>query len=265
MRNFNITKFNYKWLIWRILMIFFVVYILIQLSENLDLINFDWYLRMKYPKLYRLLSSNISLIFSISIPVSLFIYSYIGFKLNIQMLTLACHIVLLLGLKAVYEVWHLFFSTIYIVIGILNIFYIFASKKSKKRIQHIKAIICLCIIIYYHLWNYFNNEPLTNFLQTPDFIPTWLCNYSSKSTNNFDKTFSDFIRIHNKMLEKSTPVNERRAVVFRAADGGLGNRLQGLLSSFLVAIVLKRAFFVDWQDHSKEAHAFLNDLFEVRA
>jgi hypothetical protein len=258
-------KLNFKILKWLLKFTFLLIllFLIVKLAGQFDWINIDWYLRMTYPNLYRLLSANIFHIFSISVTFCLFLYTYIGFKLSFKLLTLPLHIILLLGIKSVLQVWYNFIFYSYLIIGILEIIKCCKHRKSKKSFEYIKYLLCFLIIVYYHSWNFYNNEPLTNFVRTPDFIPSSLCDHSVNNGTNFDYVFQEFIKNHNKMMDKSTPVSERRAVVFRAYDGGLGNRLQGLLSSFLLAVLLKRAFFVDWSRNGKEAYASLYDLFEV--
>jgi hypothetical protein len=250
-----------KWLI-KLSFLMLIIYIINLLIKNFDWVNVDWYIRMNYPNLYRYLSLNIFHIFSIAITLFFILYTIIGFQLNYKLIQLPLNVILLLGVKHLLQVWFYFICTSYLTIGVFEILKFFTNRKLKKKIDFIKYSVCFVIMFYYHLWNFYNNEPLTHFVNTPDFVPESLCNNSNNI--NFDTAFYNFIQNHNRMMEISTPMHNRKAVIFRAYDGGLGNRIQGLLSSFLLALLLKRAFFVDWYKNEKEAYSSIDDLFQVK-
>ena len=253
-------KFKIYKSIFKLLFFILIFYTIKTIFESLNWVNIDWYIRMNYPRFYRHLSSNIFHIFSLAISLSLLLYTFIGFQFSYKMITLIFHVILIVGVKSLLQIWYNFLCFSYLFIGVIEICKFFINRKRKKIIKNFKYFLCLTIIFYYHSWNFYNNEPLTNFVNTPDFIPPMLCN---NSNSNFEVAYKDFILIHNKMMNNQTPVNERKAVIFRAFDGGLGNRIQGLLSSFMLAILLKRAFFVDWYRNEKEAYSSINDLFQV--
>ena len=216
---------------------------------------------MSYPNLYRHLSANIFHIFSIAISLFFTLYTIIGFQFSYKLIHLPINVIILLGVKYLLQVWFYFLCMSYVIIGLIEIFKLFTNRKLKKQIDFFKGFVCFLILFYYHLWNFYNNEPLTNFVNTPDFVPQYLC-YNSNNVS-FDTAFYRFIQNHNKMMDISTAINNRKVVIFRAYDGGLGNRIQGLVSSFLLAVLLKRAFFVDWYRNEKEAYSSIDDLFEV--
>ena len=266
-KHVDFSRFSYFKLFIKIMLLFILLYLIKSIIGNFNWVGVDWYIRMSYPNLYRHLSSNILLIMSFSVALCLLLFTCIGLRQSILVtITIPIQLILLLAVKYLLQVWFYFLCFIYIFIACLEIFkYLttnFTTRRLKKKIETFKYAICILFLLYYNLWNYYNNEPLTNFVSTPDFIPPSLCPNSNSSVN-FDETFKYFVIDHNKMMDSSRLVPDRKAVIFRCYDGGLGNRIQGLLSSFLLAILLKRAFFVEWIRNEKEAYASINDLFEV--
>ncbi|KAJ5072013.1 fucosyltransferase cazy family gt37-like protein [Anaeramoeba ignava] len=59
--------------------------------------------------------------------------------------------------------------------------------------------------------------------------------------------FENYLDFYNKTLDEITTFSKKNAkfVVFRAVDG-LGNRLMGLVASFLFSILTDRIFIIDW-------------------
>lgn len=243
--------------------IIFIIQFNVQLKTTLYKIIYD--LHIKHPEIHKFLVNYAHILFSIGILISILIYlNDCNSTFKTQIFKLTIYTLLLTIIRPIFRVWYVFFICIFVVLFIIEMLKTRLTNASRKYIEFIKRFICLFLFLYYHLWNYFNNEPLTNFVRTPDFIPPSLCDYSnsSKILNNFNVEFTQFVNIHNMMIDKNIEFDKTKFIIYRASLG-LGNRLQGLLSSFLVSILLKRAFLVDWKKSQVETYASLNDLFEV--
>lgn len=81
------------------------------------------------------------------------------------------------------------------------------------------------------------------------------------SFQDLETTRQNYIALHKRMLSPETPLADKRYIVFVASNDGLGNRIQGLLSTFLFALVTDRALLVEWVAQDMSA-AGLNDLFD---
>jgi len=113
------------------------------------------------------------------------------------------------------------------------------------------------------VWVTQTNEPYTFRYEPPaDYVPTPLCAPDKHHDHDasFRDAYSDYTRLHARVL--AGPPGEFRAVVF-VPQSGLGNVLQGLVSTFLLAMLTDRAFLVHW-DPQGDLNANLDDLFQVR-
>lgn len=66
----------------------------------------------------------------------------------------------------------------------------------------------------------------------------------------FDGYWQEYLQFHREMVkpesEGGVPFNKKRLLVYQPSDDGLGNRLQALLSSVVLAMVSRRAIILDW-------------------
>ncbi|KAG0284431.1 hypothetical protein BGZ96_011197, partial [Linnemannia gamsii] len=99
---------------------------------------------------------------------------------------------------------------------------------------------------------------------TPSFDiqhPEWLCSPTDESTgtsgfageprqSSFESYWEEYLEFHREMVlpesQGGVPDSEKRFLIFQPSDDGLGNRLQALLSSVVLAMVTRRAIILDW-------------------
>ncbi|KAI1313818.1 hypothetical protein EDD11_002486 [Mortierella claussenii] len=83
--------------------------------------------------------------------------------------------------------------------------------------------------------------------------------------DSFEGYWQDYLQFHRHMVipEKDGGVadDEKRFLVFQPSDDGLGNRLQALLSSVVMAMVTRRAIVLDWLA-MPQCNANFTDLFQ---
>ncbi|KAG0340573.1 hypothetical protein BG000_011701 [Podila horticola] len=81
----------------------------------------------------------------------------------------------------------------------------------------------------------------------------------------FDGYWQEYLQFHREMVkpenEGGVPFNKKRFLVYQPSDDGLGNRLQALLSSVVLAMVSRRAIILDWVA-MPQCNANFTDLFE---
>lgn len=121
------------------------------------------------------------------------------------------------------------------------------------RLQIIVAIVGCGFVAH----TFIQNEPLTRTIPPLSAPPRHMCPAGSP-TKPFAQTWQDYVKFHAEMLLK--PKDEQRLLIFHAGSEGLGNRLEGLISSFVLAVVTNRAWVVDWNAGAK-CHARLPELF----
>lgn len=76
---------------------------------------------------------------------------------------------------------------------------------------------------------------------------------------SLDEILQDYTLLHKKILESPEPMKSKKLLV-HVALGGLGNSMQGIVSSFLVALLTRRALLVSWTA-MPEHNCTLNALF----
>ncbi|KAK3826713.1 MAG: hypothetical protein J3R72DRAFT_457590 [Linnemannia gamsii] len=111
--------------------------------------------------------------------------------------------------------------------------------------------------------------------------PEWLCSApndnDSESTrrnsgfngeprqSNFEDYWQEYLEFHREMVlpesQGGVPESEKRFLIFQPSDDGLGNRLQALLSSVVMAMVTRRAIILDWLA-MPQCNANFTDLFQ---
>ncbi|KAF9133930.1 hypothetical protein BGW39_008563 [Mortierella sp. 14UC] len=108
--------------------------------------------------------------------------------------------------------------------------------------------------------------------------PEWLCpttNDLHESTgrgfageprqSNFEAYWEEYLEFHREMVlpesQGGVPEREKRFLIFQPSDDGLGNRLQALLSSVVMAMVTRRAIILDWLA-MPQCNANFTDLFQ---
>jgi hypothetical protein len=128
------------------------------------------------------------------------------------------------------------------------------APKKLYYIQCFVGVVACC----YVFWVFANNEPLTRPVKFASGVPRKMCPSNSPEIP-FKDTFQEYVKFHNAMLKR--PFSEQRFLVFHAANEGLGNRLEGFVSAFVLAMLTDRAFVVDWRAQSK-CNAQLGDLFQ---
>lgn len=66
----------------------------------------------------------------------------------------------------------------------------------------------------------------------------------------FDDYWNEYVVFHRKMVipedQGGVPLRKKKFLMFTPTDDGLGNRLQALLSTVVLAMVTKRAIVLDW-------------------
>ena len=68
--------------------------------------------------------------------------------------------------------------------------------------------------------------------------------------DSFEGYWQEYLQFHRRMVlpeeEGGVPQDQKRFLVFQPSDDGLGNRLQALLSSVVMAMITRRAIVLDW-------------------
>ncbi|KAF9279473.1 hypothetical protein BGZ88_012730 [Linnemannia elongata] len=106
--------------------------------------------------------------------------------------------------------------------------------------------------------------------------PEWLCPISTTEENtsgfdgeprqsSFEAYWEEYLEFHREMVlpesQGGVPESEKRFLIFQPSDDGLGNRLQALLSSVVMAMVTRRAIVLDWLA-MPQCNANFTDLFQ---
>ncbi|KAF9433291.1 hypothetical protein BGZ76_009645 [Entomortierella beljakovae] len=99
-------------------------------------------------------------------------------------------------------------------------------------------------------------EPLCSAREMEGFDPRF---------NSFEGYWQEYLQFHEKMVTPEyrggIPEKEKKYLVFQPSDDGLGNRLQALLSSVVLAMLTRRAFILDWVA-TPQCNANFTDLFQ---
>ena len=115
------------------------------------------------------------------------------------------------------------------------------------------AIVACGLVVYV----FYTNEPLSKPVPKVG-MPRKMCPLGSP-TESIESVMRDYAILHKEMWKR--PVKEQRILVYHTTNEGLGNRIEGLVSAFILAVVTDRAFVVDWRAQSK-CNAELRDLFD---
>ncbi|KAG0348748.1 hypothetical protein BG004_004324 [Podila humilis] len=90
-------------------------------------------------------------------------------------------------------------------------------------------------------------------------------NGTTQGTKTFDEYWKEYVEFHKQMVLPEhlggIPHKSKNFLVFTPSDDGLGNRLQALLSTVVLAMVTKRAIVLDWRATPQCKAEFL-DLFQ---
>lgn len=126
---------------------------------------------------------------------------------------------------------------------------------TQRRAFQIQSVITIVALLYV-LLVFSTNEPLTK--PVPSFgMPRKMCPANSPSLP-FAKKFEEYKKFHADMLKR--PREQQRLLVFNTVNEGLGNRLEGLVSAFALAVLTDRAFVLNWYAQTK-CNARISDLF----
>lgn len=126
-----------------------------------------------------------------------------------------------------------------------------------RRLLYLQVLFSLIAILFVS-FIFLTNEPLTR--KVPDVgVPRRMCPPNSPS-QPFEKTFEEYIKFHNDMMKKI--LDDQKLLIYHAPNEGLGNRIEGLVSAFALAVMTNRAFLVNWPATSK-CGAHLDDLFDT--
>lgn len=72
----------------------------------------------------------------------------------------------------------------------------------------------------------------------------------NEKEKTFDDYWKEYVVFHRKMVtpedQGGVPLHKKKFLMFTPTDDGLGNRLQALLSTVVLAMVTKRAIVLDW-------------------
>ncbi|KAF9170956.1 hypothetical protein BGX21_011543 [Mortierella sp. AD011] len=83
--------------------------------------------------------------------------------------------------------------------------------------------------------------------------------------DSFEGYWQEYLQFHQQMVlpeeDGGVPEKDKRFLVFQPSDDGLGNRLQSLLSSVVMAMVTRRAIVLDWLAQP-QCNANFTDLFQ---
>jgi len=134
--------------------------------------------------------------------------------------------------------WKYLFSCCVITIGLFIRSFI-SSRKLRNLIQTAQLFTVALFIGSLLMW-FAQLEPLTYFRSTGT-IPPRLCN---QTQGDFTRAMEEYVQLHAEILNR--PYSERKFLYFEASDDGLGNRIQGLLSALLLAMLTNRAFVIKW-------------------
>ncbi|KAG0257928.1 hypothetical protein BG011_003659, partial [Mortierella polycephala] len=81
----------------------------------------------------------------------------------------------------------------------------------------------------------------------------------------FDGYWQEYMQFHRQMVlpeeDGGVPFAKKKFLIFQPSDDGLGNRLQALLSTVVMAMVTKRAIILDWVA-TPQCNANFTDLFQ---
>ncbi|KAG0011173.1 hypothetical protein BGZ82_003102, partial [Podila clonocystis] len=89
--------------------------------------------------------------------------------------------------------------------------------------------------------------------------------FLESEAKTFDDYWQEYLLLHRNMVvpedQGGVPLSKKKFLVFTPTDDGLGNRLQALLSTVVLAMVTKRAIVLDWRA-SPQCNAEFLDLFK---
>jgi hypothetical protein len=168
---------------------------------------------------------------------------------------IAIHIMISVSFSIVYFPYMLTVGVIFFS-NILSFLFRPRHRQRLSRLRKTVAILFFCYAFYEVI---LLQEPLTDFIIT-NTVPHKLCpDGHLYNDSTFDTYYQDYIQLHNEILNKS--YDQQRFLIFQTNEDGLGNRLEGLVSSFLMAMLTKRAFILDWHPQLV-CQARWHELFE---
>ncbi|KAF9947087.1 hypothetical protein BGZ72_010886 [Mortierella alpina] len=100
--------------------------------------------------------------------------------------------------------------------------------------------------------------------------PEFLCPTSGAGVQQprhgaFEGYWKEYLQFHKQMVlpeeAGGVPKDQKRFLIFQPSDDGLGNRLQALLSTVVMAMISHRAIILDWQA-TPQCNAHFADLFQ---
>lgn len=235
------------------------------------------------------LASNILAILSACIVASLMVTALIGSgtmkRVQLQVTLLPAHALLWFALKMLARPWLTFCVTGYALLLLADALWTFLSETRLRSSYHrlmlnnsaaafnttrhaagyfmpaTRLLLAAAMVVYYFAWNARYLEPMTHRVSTDEWTPSPLCP-AGPPKEPFSDVFGRYGKLHRRMLDPSTPDAERRFLVFNTSNDGLGNRLQGFLSTILLAILLDRAIILHWSASSQESFADFDELFD---
>jgi hypothetical protein len=119
-------------------------------------------------------------------------------------------------------------------------------------------------LFYFILHTAITNEPRTYFIHNPPTMPKVLCNNRIPELPEYLQKV--YWPLHNRILfDSSTPKEDIRILLFYATNDGLGNRIQGMLSTWLHALLTNRAFLVVWPKDTESGASFIDLFIDVHS
>lgn len=136
--------------------------------------------------------------------------------------------------------------------------------KTNRTSTRWRLLLAITFFLSYVLPVTLNNEPRTfDPARSPKSFdiqhPEPLCSARELSTPGyedgprhatFDGYWQEYLQFHREMVkpesEGGIPFNKKRFLVYQPSDDGLGNRLQALLSTVVLAMMSRRAIILDW-------------------
>lgn len=258
-------------LLW--LALFGLLWMGLRWMRSVDLVEFVRYLRYNIPGTYMaFIAENTFALITGFLILSLVVFGWLGIPLRpIPLLLLPAHLLMMRVVWEIMRSWYGYLWWTYSGLAAIDLASRSIGNKVLMRgrpwnyvhpwVRAGKMLFVGASLSYYLGWTVLHQEPLKYHPLTPTFISGPLCDRNAAS-ESFDQWLrKDYARIHERMLHPQTPDQDRRILVFHTSEDGLGNRIQGLLSTFLMACLLGRAFLVDWQAAQGESEARWEDLF----
>lgn len=142
--------------------------------------------------------------------------------------------------------------------------FVYLFSKTNRTSTRWRLLLAIAFFLSYVLPVTLNNEPRTfNPARSPKSFdiqhPEPLCSARELSAPGyengprhatFDGYWQEYLQFHREMVkpesEGGAPFSKKRLLVYQPSDDGLGNRLQALLSTVVLAMMSRRAIILDW-------------------